>query len=659
MAAFPTFDSFQSSRRWPTRLIGTLIVQRSSTTFAVVCAVLVTLFLFPGSYEITELETAPMRITSSLGTVTPVLRIIVLGESRLLTPLLELCDSLAAADYGSDTIALDLWVDHSLRGDAQRLVAWNKGPLHVHQLERAGPLHGWLRTWSPGPDGEEVAIFVADTEVVDPAYYTFLKDAHMRYNHSMDIAGIALHSTKILKFKPGEELQEVVDTTSSVVLYNAAIETRTFSPISLEVWNQFRMWFESKMTDLYFWPFIRGSPTRKGSEWDYFLGSKDVAWNLVFSRFCHEFELSILYPGRGGLSHSTNHGKAQESFNKPQTLEAPVRYSFSEFTRKSQFVSEDSLAIITKIAHQNNGWVSLTVVTHAFVSQALSWLCNVDALEIRPPAIIWLVADADSYNALKDVRGTLALHLDEFSELDGGVSYGTKGYWTLMLERSKVVDDILGCGISVFAFETDQVWFRDPLPLIRSIVREGADIIGALDSKREIGGNLLFFRSSLATREVSREIVAHFQRYYDERYKTRTSHSEPKYLPNDQSLLSNIVIYHRSQSQHVQQPRFFAIPRNLIRDGLWYTTVHGYQPKLGLPMIVNNNFIVGVSNKIQRLKQFGHWFLDNETCNTSRARDAVKGATFVPDPPKATIQEYLRGLSGEEVRNSGVKLPYY
>jgi len=659
MNKFLAVNPFQSSRRWPAKRMRTLIVQRPWTMVVVACVTFITLLWFASSYEVIEAQPDLLRISPSVGNVTPVLRIIVLGESRLLTPLLVLCESLAAADYGSDTIALDLWVDHSLRGDANKLVVWHQGPLHVHQLAKAGPLHGWLRTWSPGPDEEEVALFVADTEVVDPAYYTFLRGARMRFNRSMDIAGIALHSAKILKLKPGAELEEVVDTSSSLILYNAAIETRTFSPMSPEIWNQFRMWCENKMTDFYFWPFIRGSPTRRSTEWDYFLGSKDVTWNLAFSRFCHEFELSILFPGFEGLSHSTNDGNARAGSHRVQTLESPIRYTFSEFTGKSQFVSEENLAAISKIAQQNDGWVCLTVVTRAFLSQAFSWLCNVDALEIRPPVIVWLVTDADSYNALKDVRGTVTLHLDEFSEHDGGLSYGSKGYWTLMLERSKVVDDLLGCGISVFGFETDQVWFRDPLPLLRNIIQEGADIVGALDSKREIGGNFLFFRSSLATRLVSREIVTQFQKYYDDAYKNLTIHYPPKYLPNDQSILSDIVVYHTSQSGNARRLLWFALPRDLIRDGVWYKSVTDYQPKSGLPLIVNNNFIVGVSNKIQRLKQFGHWFLDNETCNISRARDAVKGATFVPDPPKATIQEYLRGLSGEEVRNSGVKLPYY
>lgn len=70
-----------------------------------------------------------------------------------------------------------------------------------------------------------------------------------------------------------------------------------------------------------------------------------------------------------------------------------------------------------------------------------------------------------------------------------------------MLERTRLVRDFLDNGVAVFAFETDQVWLRDPLPFVQRIgySADEGDIVGTLDTLHEIGGNSLFLNPTLAS----------------------------------------------------------------------------------------------------------------------------------------------------------------
>eukprot|EP00180_Rhodochaete_pulchella_P000491 Plantae.Rhodophyta-Rhodochaete_pulchella.ctg13466.p2 GENE.Plantae.Rhodophyta-Rhodochaete_pulchella.ctg13466~~Plantae.Rhodophyta-Rhodochaete_pulchella.ctg13466.p2 ORF type:complete len:253 (+),score=34.00 Plantae.Rhodophyta-Rhodochaete_pulchella.ctg13466:583-1341(+) len=220
-----------------------------------------------------------------------------------------------------------------------------------------------------------------------------------------------------------------------------------------------------------------------------------------------------------------------------------------------------------------------------------------------------------------------------------------------MLERTKLIADLLDHGVRVFAFETDQVWLADPVPYIRSDgfgLLQGMDVVGALDSKREIGGNLLLLNPTLTTRRLWRMVVAHFAKSIQDEKDKNTPF---KYIANDQSILTQLIFYdpHLRDTDPVQ---FRSLSIDLIADGLWYNDYHTHGlDKHDMPIIINNNFIRGISEKTKRLQKFGQWFLSEGQCDPGAVHSMVNGSRFAPEPGLSSLAEFVAGVAGHYVES--------
>jgi hypothetical protein len=277
---------------------------------------------------------------------------------------------------------------------------------------------------------------------------------------------------------------------------------------------------------------------------------------------------------------------------------------------------------------------------NALLTTARSWTCNVDAAGVRPPGVVWIVTDEASRDAMQAVPDSETVFL---SELRGGseaagTSYGTPGYWLLMLERTKLIREILERGVGVFAFETDQIWLRDPVPFVERLVHGGddVDVVGTLDTRHEIAGNFLYLNPTLATRRLWREVSTRFEAAFHASKMDGRSSSGGKakwrYIENDQSLLTRLTLFDEELRARGNAAVFRALDLDLFADGRWYgegddkdAKAHYRSARARAPVLINNNFLIGIDKKMERAQRHGHWFLDGNdgACAPEKVHAAV------------------------------------
>lgn len=548
--------------------------------------------------------------------------------------LVVLMTSLRLAQY--DGTAVDLHVilaPHAQLASFEHVyhlvssLEWPHGALSIANATTGGLFEHVLSAWTPTRGMSDAAVLVeaSRTAPFTSNWYRYATTARIRYARRADVAAFALQPasrTSVL----GMAAETRADVDQDVLFHTGAAHIGVLLPASVDVWRAFQRWFVAQRADWFLWPDVLAAKDKKDAAWNSYRGTVRAHWTLWFSRFCALHGLYTVYPRQmDPLPLLVNASKSGAQHHV-------VKLAFDGSVVPSNGAADGSSLIdagnvdqIVQLGYNHNGMVSLTVVNEAFLETAQSWICNVDTAGIRPPGIVWITTDDVAYEALRKVRGSYAVRMSEMKGGSTGTSYGTPGYWLMMLERTFLIRDLVDRGVAVFAFETDQVWMRDPVAFVNRLVHNGdeVDMVGTLDTRHEIGGNFLFLQPTLATRRVWHEVCRRFLKAYRAHRMSRRSARSRKYLENDQSSLTKLVLF--DEAFKSRNPVVFrALDTELFVDGRWYDGKRQFyrSAKSRSPIMINNNFLVGIDNKKKRLLEHGHWFVRDGRC----AHDVVEAA---------------------------------
>jgi len=327
------------------------------------------------------------------------------------------------------------------------------------------------------------------------------------------------------------------------------------------------------------------------------------------------------------LQDSSNSDKNQRSYSN--MIDALVVLAKQQDCDDHAAIAEHGISV------KLENTLTMSVVTLAFVETALSWLCHVRELDALPPKLVWIVYDNETIHAIESSGiGSSRVHVVRIpgQYQPEGLDFGSEQYWKLMLERSILVRDLVNRNVNVLLLDLDQTWIQSPMHSVKRLVDKDCDIIGALNVNHELMGNFLMLQSSFHTQWILQRVVELFQ----SNLQTDFSADSRKYIDNDQSLLDMLTqqrvwtvflkdllkfkMWPPAAWQH--QAQLCILPRNAIVDGTWYDRKHRIHRSLSpLPMVINNNFIVGIDAKTKRAQFHGHWFYNNATnqCITSHA----------------------------------------
>lgn len=331
---------------------------------------------------------------------------------------------------------------------------------------------------------------------------------------------------------------------------------------------------------------------------------------------------------------------------------------------------------IADYAHKRGGGVvSFTLVTGAFVETTYSWICNVLAVDALPRALVF---GASSASVVQDLRAMLAkdsrvaeddvllvdlssaIHAEEKSP-GSGLDFGSSEYWQLMLERTALLRDVLDAGVGVLHFETDQIWFGSPMEAIDSAVVDSDEFIGqahvpdmviTINTRGEASGNFFLLRPTLATRHLWSVVTEEFLHSYRKSLNSKEAkRGQWHYIQNDQSLFTRYGL--GQEKWYVDTfpvARYAVLDKQRFVDGTWYLDfeddkgakvarrVHYTSPESLEPVVLNNNFMIGVDGKKKRAQRFSHWFWNGyeHACSTKFGKR--ENQTRVQAAPRSRFQ---------------------
>lgn len=263
-----------------------------------------------------------------------------------LDSLKRLLDSLERADYGGDTIFVEIFVDHPNTMTSSSLQMkhkiWNlvnnwkfsHGTKRVHIRNSNAGLSGqWFEIWTPC-DYNEVALAVEDDIELSPFWYKWLKHAVNTYysdsnNFDPRLFGISLQNQRLMPANPGQELNVVND---NLPFKYQLIGTwgQLFFPWH---WSNFVKWFDERRFNTSYEPrfsnlvisewYKADKAAGKNGHWEFYF----VAWVAemgfynLYTNFDEHRALSINHQEKGVHFTGDSGGADRELLHAPHWKE--------------------------------------------------------------------------------------------------------------------------------------------------------------------------------------------------------------------------------------------------------------------------------------------------------------------------------------------------
>ncbi len=271
---------------------------------------------------------------------------------------------------------------------------------------------------------------------------------------------------------------------------------------------------------------------------------------------------------------------------------------------EDSFVLPQDVLNFAKSTSDEYGFVQLIFFNWGYLELVKSWICNLRLVEedaLR--RTLFVAADQTSAVEVIEFEPRLIVHT-----LSGHVSqpetYGTYGYFRLTLDRLRYQNSILQAGANVLVVEADAVWFSPVEEYMRQIV-SSTRIVSANDRTPDnplISAGFLFFPSKGKT---------FFQKYVSqygsilEKYKDFTGTFDVL-DPGEQHLMTKLLRRSNTRVSWLNECHF--------SNGQWYMN-SDFRARCPHPKVIQNNYISGNQNKIDRAKEWGHWLLnENGSC---------------------------------------------
>lgn len=272
---------------------------------------------------------------------------------------------------------------------------------------------------------------------------------------------------------------------------------------------------------------------------------------------------------------------------------------------RSDIQVESSFVQFAKKVSIGFPYIHLMFLNHAYLNLTKSWICNIRMVgsDIFHQTI-FVVSDEATAQELRNFepRVFAYVHLSDTNDL----SYGTFEYFSLTLERLKLQNELIQAGINIFLIEADAVWFSTLSEYFSDAIEvDGVSIISATDRSSKnplISAGFIYFSASLS----------HFFNEYTKKYARIVSN-----FSGQKGRLDHI----HAGEQHLMTSMLRKAQKNVtwlddchFARGEWYQDV-SYRIRCPHPKVIQNNYIIGNSDKVVRAEEWNHWFLSPDgTC---------------------------------------------
>eukprot|EP00923_Selenidium_pygospionis_P023387 GHVN01040754.1.p1 GENE.GHVN01040754.1~~GHVN01040754.1.p1 ORF type:complete len:224 (+),score=16.58 GHVN01040754.1:592-1263(+) len=217
------------------------------------------------------------------------------------------------------------------------------------------------------------------------------------------------------------------------------------------------------------------------------------------------------------------------------------------------------------------------------------------------------------------------------------------GYMRLLFLRSRIIYTLLNERLKIFIIESDAVWLRDPIPGI-IYDTDDFDLATANDHPTEVEDLNVFqspsFEAGFLYLRPTKKVIKLYELLLRALYGDLLSYATmPDY---------ELVDQHRDDQRYLGTLAYQLeinvkyIPRGEVCPGYWYLehplTIDPQEAtrlKYPSPAIIQNNYIIGIENKINRAKMYRHWYLfdNSNNCDLSNI-DKSSGESINSLPPQ-------------------------
>ncbi|CAI0542021.1 unnamed protein product [Linum tenue] len=434
--------------------------------------------------------------------------------------------SLAAADYGGDTVHLHVYVDHFVAGndsadvldrklDESRQIlefvdgfVWNFGNKIVHyRTGNVGLQAQWLEAWWPSSD-DEFAFIVEDDLEVAPVFYKFVRAVILNYrynssNFSPSIFGVTLQRPRFVPGKHGNKI--VLDEGTRLFLYQIV---GTWGQILFpKPWKEFRLWYDDhKVKGIK--PFLDGMVT---NGWYKKIGERIwTPWFIkfvhsrgyfnIYTNFGHERALSVSHRDTG-VNYGKSAGPDSQLLGEKSSIDLlemqPLSnlkwydFCFREVLPGRIVRNVDELGPVFLQSVQKHNTVMLVSIVWASDSIARNLLCHFERLNIQNYVLVGLSSDY-----LFDLarRGHPVIVADELGKNMRDHKL-VNSQDNILLVKAYLMKKCLEHGLNVWTVDANVLFVNDDI-----FHREFTDSTNDFFAGKAL--DLLFARSSSAAKKV-------------------------------------------------------------------------------------------------------------------------------------------------------------
>jgi hypothetical protein len=555
----------------------------------------------------------------------PDFTIIVLAKSRV-ECLRDLLASIQQTDFGTDDILLTIRLDWSNDQDDVLKFAEDFNFLHgnkevIVSHYALGLARSWFLAWIPKSEHEH-AIILEDDIILSSCWYQWLKGAWDAYGTREELAGISLQRQTLI---PHQVEETALDVSGSEPFLFSLLGSIGFSPNPI-YWLQFIRWIKNIDLDT----FDVSTPGLITSQWWNSLDKRHM-WTQHFILFSLRLNLFTLYAnlpeGETLAAHMRAKGEHYAySFGADFPVAQSVVLNFPDQLRlfgwdgnnmlsstdHNETIMFNTMKQTAQRIHAENGFVYLMFLNSGFLDMTKSWICN--TLAVASDVLKNTLIISSDYVT---TRNLFAFHpniniFTKMLNIEQVVSFGSFAYYTVVLERLRVQDELLQEGISIQVIESDQFWRGNITPNLQAEF-ELHDIIGGQEGPfpldNESLGRICGGFHGIASNEKTRTFFSSYVSSYDQKLQERRGEKNSSQLSDlntyedDQAALTRLATEEGFQVKYLD--------RCTYANGLWFK-VSSYPAACPKPLVLHNGYIVGNSEKVQRAKKLGRWYLSQD-----------------------------------------------
>lgn len=298
-----------------------------------------------------------------------------------------------------------------------------------------------------------------------------------------------------------------------------------------------------------------------------------------------------------------NDKRVHNTYTNDKIMHTTTRQWEADYAMRKFDTIDDVVNIAKKM---NTSPVMVTFVNDAYLPLVYNWLCNTVSMNVHNKILMITTSHSTKENIKTKYNNLTICVIQVDKSLQGDQSYSQVGYVELMIIRTRLITALLIGGIETFQFECDFLWIKNPTEMLHEHKgKYDALFIKSYDSNVEVNGGFLYLFATNRTQSLFLEVRRQMD-LLEGHIKQRPKHEQIPDIDNDQRYLSRLL------NKQFAGVKALVLPYSDFADGWWYR-FDAAKRKSIKPYIIHNNYIVGNHAKINRIKQFGHWFLGEDS----------------------------------------------